>query len=39
MKKVLFTLLAAGAAFAAWRTFTKDDAERDLWAEVTDTVE
>ena len=39
MKKMLFVLLAALVGYVAWRKYTEDDIERDLWAEVTDTFE
>ena len=39
MKKFLVLLLAAGAGYLLWRKYTEDNAERDLWAEVTDTFE
>lgn len=37
MKKLLFTLAVAGIGYAVWRKHTEDNAERDLWSEVTDT--
>ncbi|KAJ8144346.1 hypothetical protein OY671_002545 [Metschnikowia pulcherrima] len=37
MKKLSLSLLAAGAGYLVWRKYTEDNAERDLWAEVTDT--
>jgi hypothetical protein len=37
MKKFLFALLVAGAGYAIWRKYSEDNAERDLWSEVTDT--
>ncbi|WP_241744436.1 DLW-39 family protein [Cellulosimicrobium arenosum] len=39
MKKLLVLLLAAGAGYLVWRKYQEDNAERDLWAEVTDTFE
>jgi hypothetical protein len=39
MKKILVLLLAAGAGYVLWRKYAEDNAERDLWAEVTDTFE
>lgn len=39
MKKLVVLLLAAAAGFLVWRKYTEDAAERDLWAEVTDTFE
>ena len=37
MKKVLLVALAAGGVIA-WRRRASDKAERDLWAEATDTI-
>ncbi|WP_432545600.1 DLW-39 family protein [Kineococcus sp. SYSU DK004] len=37
MKKLLVVAAVAGAAFA-WRRRASSKAERDLWAEATDTV-
>jgi hypothetical protein len=39
MKKVLLVLLAAAGCLAVWRRVSEDRADRDLWAEITDTVE
>ena len=39
MKKVLVTLLAAGAGYVLWRRYAEEQNERDLWTEVTDDVE
>ncbi|MFC8922820.1 DLW-39 family protein [Cellulosimicrobium sp. NPDC057127] len=39
MKKLVVLLLAAGAGYLVWRKYSEDAAERDLWAEVTDTFE
>ncbi|WP_216093382.1 DLW-39 family protein [Cellulosimicrobium cellulans] len=39
MKKLVILLLAAAAGFFVWRKYSEDAAERDLWAEVTDTFE
>ena len=36
MKKVLLLLLVAAGAYGVWRRIEED---RDLWAEVTDTLE
>ena len=37
MKKLLFVLVVVGAGYAVWRKLSEDNAERDLWSEVTDT--
>ena len=39
MKKVLLLMVAAAGGFLAWRRVSEDRADRDLWAEITDTVE
>ncbi|WP_237728181.1 DLW-39 family protein [Cellulomonas sp. APG4] len=39
MKKLVVALLAAAAAYVLWRTYAEDRDERDLWTEVTDTVD
>lgn len=39
MKKLVVALLAAAAAYVVWRTYAEDRDERDLWTEVTDTVD
>ena len=39
MKKLLFALVVVGAGYAVWRKLSEDNAERDLWSEVTDTFE
>ena len=39
MAKVLLLVLAAAGSFLVWRRVSEDRADRDLWAEVTDTVE
>ncbi|WP_222843916.1 DLW-39 family protein [Cellulosimicrobium sp. CUA-896] len=39
MKKLVVLILAAGAGYLVWRKYSEDSAERDLWAEVTDTFE
>ena len=39
MKKVLLLMLTAAGGYLAWRRVSEDRADRDLWAEVTDTVE
>jgi hypothetical protein len=39
MKKVLLLMLTAAGGFLVWRRISEDRADRDLWAEITDTVE
>ncbi|MCL1870849.1 MAG: DLW-39 family protein [Promicromonosporaceae bacterium] len=39
MKKLLLLLIVAAAGFAVWRKVSAGNAERDLWSEVTDTLE
>ena len=39
MKKLLLLLLAAAGGFLAWKRVEEDRQDRDLWAQVTDTVE
>ncbi|HYP74004.1 MAG TPA: DLW-39 family protein [Microbacterium sp.] len=39
MKKLLLVLTAAGVGYLVWRKYVEDREERDLWAEVTDTLE
>jgi hypothetical protein len=39
MKKLLLLLLAAAGGYLAWRRVEEDRQDRDLWAQVTDTVE
>jgi hypothetical protein len=39
MKKVLLLMIAAVGGFLMWRRVSEDRADRDLWAEITDTVE
>ncbi|WNB85581.1 DLW-39 family protein [Cellulomonas sp. ATA003] len=39
MKKLLVLLLVAAAGFAVWRRVEEDRQDRDLWAEITDTVD
>ena len=39
MKRVLLLLLAAATGFLVWRRIEEDRQDRDLWAEITDTVE
>jgi hypothetical protein len=39
MNKVLLLLLVAAGAYGIWRRVEDDRLDRDLWAQVTDTVE
>ena len=39
MKKLIVLLLALGAGYVAWRRLNSGSAERDLWAEVTDSLD
>ena len=39
MKKLLVVLLAAGAGYILWRKLSEDAAGRDLWSEVTDSID
>jgi len=39
MKKLLSFLLVAFSAFAAWKKYNEARENRDLWTEVTDSVE
>ena len=39
MKKVLLLLLAAAGVYGVWRRVQEDREDRDLWAEVTDTLD
>ena len=39
MNKALLVLLAGAVGFLVWRRVEEDRQDRDLWAEVTDTVE
>ena len=39
MKKLLLVLTTAGVGYLVWRNYVEDREERDLWAEVTDTLE
>jgi hypothetical protein len=39
MKKLFVLLAALGAAYVVWRRLSGDSAERDLWSEVTDTLD
>ena len=38
MKKLLSFLVIAGGLAIAWKKFNEANADRDLWAEVTDAV-
>lgn len=39
MKKLLIVLLAAGAGYILWRKLNEDASGRDLWSEVTDSID
>ena len=39
MTKVLLALLAAVGAYGVWRRVQDDRQDRDLWAQVTDTLD
>ena len=39
MKKVLLLLLAAAGTYGVWRRVQDDRQDRDLWAQVTDTLD
>jgi len=39
MKKLFVLLLALGAGYLVWRRLNEDTADRDLWSEVTDTID
>ncbi|MGH8964859.1 MAG: DLW-39 family protein, partial [Actinomycetes bacterium] len=39
MKKLFVLLLALGAGYLVWRRLNEDSADRDLWSEVTDTID
>jgi hypothetical protein len=39
VKKLLVVLLAAGAGYVLWRKLSEDAAGRDLWSEVTDSID
>ena len=39
MKKVLLLLLVGAGTFAVWRRVQEDREDRDLWAEVTDSLD
>ncbi len=39
MKKVLLLMLAAAGLYGAWRRVQEDRDDRDLWAEVTDSLD
>lgn len=39
MKKLLVVLLAAGAGYVLWRKLSEDATGRDLWSEVTDSLD
>ena len=39
MKKVLLLLLVTAGAYGLWRRVQEDRHDRDLWAEVTDSLD
>ncbi|MGO1316371.1 MAG: DLW-39 family protein [Cellulomonadaceae bacterium] len=39
MKKFVLLVLALAAGYVIWRKVSEDSAERDLWAEVTESFE
>ncbi|MCK0116034.1 hypothetical protein BCE75_10189 [Isoptericola sp. CG 20/1183] len=39
MKKLFVILLAALAGYVVWRRLSADAADRDLWTEVTDSLD
>jgi hypothetical protein len=39
VKKLMVLLLAAAAGYLVWRRVSSDAADRDLWTEVTDTLD
>jgi hypothetical protein len=39
VKKLLVLALAAGVGYLAYQRYVQDRDERDLWAEVTDTLD
>lgn len=39
MKKLFVLLLALGAGYAVWRRINGGSSERDLWSEVTDSLD
>ncbi len=39
MKKLILLLVVAAAGFVAWKKYTESNSERDLWSEVTDTLD
>jgi len=39
VKKLFVLLLALGAGYLVWRRLNEDAADRDLWSEVTDTID
>lgn len=38
MKKLLFWLLITGGGYLLWKRITEDDDAREIWHEVTDSV-
>ncbi|MEG3614059.1 MULTISPECIES: DLW-39 family protein [unclassified Isoptericola] len=39
MKKIIVAVLAAVAGYLVWRRLSEDAADRDLWTEVTDSLD
>ena len=39
MKKLLVVLLTAATGYLVWRRLSADAADRDLWTEVTDSLD
>jgi hypothetical protein len=39
MKKLLLLMAVAAVGYVAWRQYSQNQDDRDLWAEVTDTFE
>lgn len=39
MKKLVLLAAVGAAGYLAWRKYTEESADRDLWAEVADTFE
>ncbi|MDO8143748.1 MULTISPECIES: DLW-39 family protein [Isoptericola] len=39
MKKIVVALLTATVGYVVWRRLSEDAADRDLWTEVTDSLD